>query len=269
MFEDAAWSFLLADPVRNTVLLSVTATLRRSGVDIFGTGAPRFGWYQPAGERVQGVFLRTPPHPALLSGMPPHAAEALVAELPEVTAVDGASDVVTAFSDTWVAAAPGRAAEVTARHRLYRLTDLTPPQPMPEGAARLAGPADRAVLLDWFAAFADEADEPAAASARLVDDRMEHGGMVLWEVDGVPVSMAGATPSVGGMVRVGPVYTPPTLRGRGYAGGVTMAISRRAQDAGNEAVLFTDLANPTSNALYQRLGYREVQDYRTVKLGGS
>ncbi|NUR29608.1 MAG: GNAT family N-acetyltransferase [Catenulispora sp.] len=267
-FEDAAWSFLLADPVRNTVLLSVGATLLRRGVDIYGTGAPQFGWCRPAGEPVQGAFLRTPPHPALLSGMPTAAAQSLVAMLPTVPAVDGPMPVVTAFADAWTAA-NGQATEVTARHRLYHLADLTEPQPRPAGAARRAGPADRPVLLDWFSAFAEEADEPMAASPQLVDDRIENGGLLLWEADGVPVSMAGATPPAGGMMRVGPVYTPPELRGRGYAAGVTAEISRRARDAGQEVVLFTDLANPTSNALYQRLGYREVQDYGTVRLGSS
>ena len=67
--------------------------------------------------------------------------------------------------------------------------------------------------------------------------------------------------TVTGMVRVGSVYTPPAVRGRGYAGAVTAAVSRAARDAGvREVVLFTDLANPTSNALYQRLGYRPVED---------
>jgi predicted GNAT family acetyltransferase len=63
------------------------------------------------------------------------------------------------------------------------------------------------------------------------------------------------------MVRVGPVYTPPELRGRGYAGAATAAASQAALDVGvREVVLYTDLANPTSNALYQRLGYRPVED---------
>ena len=78
---------------------------------------------------------------------------------------------------------------------------------------------------------------------------------------GVPVSVAGLTRAVAGMVRVGPVYTPPELRGRGYAGAVTAAVSQAALEAGlREVVLYTDLANPTSNALYQRLGYRPVED---------
>jgi predicted GNAT family acetyltransferase len=63
------------------------------------------------------------------------------------------------------------------------------------------------------------------------------------------------------MVRVGPVYTPPEHRGLGYAGAVTATVSRAALDAGAcEVVLFTDLANPVSNALYRRIGYQPVSD---------
>jgi predicted GNAT family acetyltransferase len=76
--------------------------------------------------------------------------------------------------------------------------------------------------------------------------------------------MAGASRLIARSVRVAPVYTPPGLRGHGYAGAATAAVSQAALDAGaDEVLLFTDLANPTSNALYQRLGYRPVDD-RTV-----
>ena len=73
--------------------------------------------------------------------------------------------------------------------------------------------------------------------------------------------MAGLTRLSAGQVRVGPVYTPPGLRGNGYAGAVTCEVSQAARDAGaGQVLLFTDLANPTSNALYQRLGYEPVED---------
>ena len=77
----------------------------------------------------------------------------------------------------------------------------------------------------------------------------------------VPAAIAGVTRQVAGMLRVGPVYTPPELRGRGYASAVTAAVSLRAREAGAEEVLlYTDLANSTSNSIYQRIGYRPVED---------
>ncbi|MFG3505834.1 GNAT family N-acetyltransferase [Streptomyces sp. NPDC047821] len=74
--------------------------------------------------------------------------------------------------------------------------------------------------------------------------------------------MAAHSPVVAGQARVAPVYTPPALRGRGYAGAVTAAVSRAARDAGaRQVLLFADVANPTSTALYQRIGYRPVADH--------
>lgn len=85
--------------------------------------------------------------------------------------------------------------------------------------------------------------------------------MLLWEDAGTPVSMAGFFRAIGSVSRVGPVYTPPQLRGRGYAAGVTHAVSEAAYAAGaSEVLLFTDLANPTSNGIYRRLGYTPVED---------
>lgn len=106
----------------------------------------------------------------------------------------------------------------------------------------------------------DGREDQAAAVA----DRLGYRGVTVWEAGDVPVSIAGLTRQVAGMVRVGPVYTPPELRGHGYASAATAAVSRQALDAGAaEVVLFTDLANPVSNSIYQRIGYRAVED-RTV-----
>ena len=146
--------------------------------------------------------------------------------------------------------------------RLFRLGELIRPAPGPEGTARPATERDRDLLAGWFDAFAREVGDPPRHDTRaVVDERLGYGGITLWVAAGVPVSLAGRTRVVAGMVRVAPVYTPPELRGRGYAGAATAAVSQAALDAGvREVVLYTDLANPTSNALYQRLGYRPVED---------
>jgi predicted GNAT family acetyltransferase len=79
--------------------------------------------------------------------------------------------------------------------------------------------------------------------------------------------MAAHSPVVAGQSRIAPVYTPPELRGRGYAGAVTAAVGRAARDAGAaQVLLFADLANPTSTALYRRLGYRPVTDHVDIAL---
>jgi predicted GNAT family acetyltransferase len=139
---------------------------------------------------------------------------------------------------------------------------LLPPDPPPPGRARIAAPADSGLLLGWLEAFRREADPSAGpVEERLVADRLSYGGFTLWETGGGPVSLAGVTRAVAGQARIGPVYTPPERRGQGFGGAVTAAVSQAARNAGvAEVLLYTDLANPTSNALYQRLGYEPVSD---------
>lgn len=152
---------------------------------------------------------------------------------------------------------------------MFRLGDLTPPDPVPPGSARRATAADTALATAWMRAFAaDIGEDPDADYAPAIARRIAHGGLHLWETGGRPVAMAGHSPLVAGQSRVSLVYTPPGLRGRGYAGAVTTAASRAAQaDGARQVLLFTDLANPTSNALYQRLGYRPLDDHVELVFG--
>jgi predicted GNAT family acetyltransferase len=84
---------------------------------------------------------------------------------------------------------------------------------------------------------------------------------VLWEVDGAPVSMAMLRVPAAGVSRIGPVFTPRDKRGHGYGSAVTAAAAQLAHRSGTpDVVLFADLANPTSNAIYQRIGFEAVGD---------
>ena len=282
-FLAEAGDFLRAEPARNSVLLTVTENLRVQAAAQSppaapdtrtpGPDQPLFGWWRPsarpdphaAPDPVSAVFLHTPEFPVNLSFMSPPAAAELARDLAaagrRLTGVHAGQEAADAFAAAW----RDRTGDIVAVHslmRLFRLGELVRPEPGPEGAARLAARRDRDLLTEWFDAFVrDVGDPPGPDPGAAVDQRLGYGGLALWEVSGTPVSMAGVTRSVAGMVRVGSVYTPPALRGRGYAGAVTAAVSRAARDAGvREVVLFTDLANPTSNALYQRLGYRPVED---------
>jgi predicted GNAT family acetyltransferase len=172
-----------------------------------------------------------------------------------------------AFAGAW-RDRTGAGVSVNRHSRLYRLAELRPPEPMPPGRARVGSAADRNLLVTWFRAFADDLGARDLLPEQQVDDRLRYGGLTLWEVDGTPVSLAGISRTVIGTARVSPVYTPSDLRGRGYGAAATAAVSRAALDAGAaEVLLFTDLANPTSNALYQRLGYVPVTDRIALDFG--
>jgi predicted GNAT family acetyltransferase len=155
------------------------------------------------------------------------------------------------------------------RMRLYALGQLLPPDRPPPGQARTASAQDTALLLAWLDAFHDEAGPQGPNEAeRLVNDRIGFGGLVFWEHHGRPVSLAARNRAAAGQARIGPVYTPPELRGRGFGGAATVAITQAALDDGAEGVvLFTDLTNLASNTLYQRLGYRPVSDWTMLRFG--
>ncbi len=262
-FLAVAGGFLRSRPVENTLLLTVTSPLSDRGPGAFGQAAPRFGWWRPVDGTVGCAFLQTPPHPLLLTAAPPPVAASLAATLPAGPALPGVNAdqaAAEAFAAQWHRRT-GVVWQLRRYRRLYRLGDLVVPRPAPPGNARVAGADDRDVLLAWHEAFTRELGEVPGRLAEVVDDRISYGGLTLWEVDGQAVAMAGCTRPVAGMVRVAPVYAPPELRRRGYAAAVTAAVSRAARDAGaDKVVLFADLANPASNALYQRLGYQPVGD---------
>jgi predicted GNAT family acetyltransferase len=275
VFLAEAGEFLRAERARNTVILTVTENLRVKALAqpavntrsdrLPGHDEPLFGWWRSDGDQVSGAFMHTPDFPVLLTFMSGPAAAALAGELAatgrQVYGINAEKEAAEAFADGW-RHRTGDAAEVQRHMRLFLLDRLLRPHPSPEGAPRRADEGDRNLLIEWFDAFGREVgDLDTQDHAAAVDERLSYGGITIWQAASVPVSIAGLTRTVDKMARVGPVYTPPALRGRGYAAGVTAAVSQAALDAGaTDVVLYTDLANPTSNALYQRLGYRPVED---------
>jgi predicted GNAT family acetyltransferase len=264
-FAEAAGGFLRSRPVQHTVPLTLVDTLRRQGLHAYGPEDPFFGWFRAADGTVAGPCLQTPPFPLLITEAPDVAglADLLAGRpLPGVNALARDAEV---FAARWQQLT-GATAVLGRRSRLYRLDVLTPPAPPAPGSARPADAADRDLLIRWMTGFHRDVGEGMRAVVDAVDEKLAYRGLTLWEVDGLPVSMAGASRPEAGMVRVLAVYTPPEHRGRGYAGAVTSVVSQAALDAGAaDVVLFTDLANPTSNALYQRLGYRPVEDRAVVE----
>jgi GNAT superfamily N-acetyltransferase len=280
----ASGDFLAARAAENTVLLTAAENIRcraqghpsPAGQDApadQGTPAghasppPLFGWWAEPGGGVTGAFLHTPPYGLALATMPAEVAAALAGALAGAGhfpgGVGGDTGTAQAFAAAWQRQT-GQPASIYRRSRLYRLGRLRSPDPDPPGHPRLAVAADRDLVVAWLQAFSAEADpaSPATTVGQAADDLLSFGGLTFWETGDGPVSLAGRHRAAAGQVRVGPVYTPPDRRGQGFGGAVTAAVSKAARDAGvTEVVLFTDLANPTSNALYQRLGYEPVIDH--------
>jgi GNAT superfamily N-acetyltransferase len=272
----AAGEFLVSRRVEHTIELGVVEGLR-SGPAVqprdLGPDGPLFGWWHSAGGDVAAVVLHTPPYPLLLGGLPAGSAPELAALLADVgrqlPGVNSQEDDAARFAVAW-REETGIGYATFRRSRLHRLADLVPPDPMPDGEPRVAGEADRDLLERWFRAFAGELNDLTGPQPDAVSDRLSYGGLTLWESQGRPVAMAGHVRPAAGVVRVGPVYTPRDLRGRGYGGAVTAVVTSAASAAGaREVVLFTDLANPTSNALYRRLGYQPVGDRIVLSFGSA
>ncbi|MFE1879719.1 GNAT family N-acetyltransferase [Streptomyces diastatochromogenes] len=279
-FLTHAHDFLRSRPALHTVQLTVTDALRGRGLRAYGEEPPLFGTLRDENGGVRATLLHTPPFPVNATPLDTAEADALAARLADlgrpvsglsgVSGISAERDTAAAFATAWQRRT-GTAGKLHQRQRLYRLAELTAPERLPEGSPRVAGPADRDLLMRWYGEFMAAVDLPAVQDAgEWTDARLAHGGLTLWEtLDGTPVSMAGVTPEAAGQVRVQTVYTPAHLRGRGYAGAVTGEVSRVALESGTEEILlFTDLANPASNGLYQRIGYRGVADFAVWEFGG-
>jgi predicted GNAT family acetyltransferase len=214
-----------------------------------------------------GAALRTPPYPLMCNGIPLPAMEAVAAELariePKLGGVRGIRDSAVAFADMWHAVT-GHTGTVTTEERLYRLGTLWAPHGV-AGSHRLATDDDRTLLVDWVERFFGETfghQRNDTAGEEFVDAADRKGDrFVLWIVDGAPASMAMLRAPAAGVSRIGPVFTPRGRRGRGYGSAVTAAVADLARHSGvTDVVLFADLANPTSNAIYQRIGFEPVCD---------
>ncbi|MFJ4204697.1 GNAT family N-acetyltransferase [Streptomyces sviceus] len=272
-FLTRAGDFLHSRPDLHTVVLTVTESLRTRGLRAYGDEAPLFGLLEEDGS-VRGACFRTPPHRLHVTPLTTARADSLAAHLTALgQAVPGVgAEAATAadFAEAW-RRRTGATPVPHRRQRLYRLGTLTVPRPAPEGRARIAQEGDRELLARWYGEFSRDVGESESMRAESwADARLAHGGVTLWQApDGTPLAMAGLTPLVAGQIRVAPVYTPAPLRGRGYAGAATAEVSRLARDRGaDEVLLFTDLANPTSNGLYQRIGYRPVADFAVYDFQG-
>lgn len=177
----------------------------------------------------------------------------------------GPKDIVEAFVAEWHRLG-GTPCRLGMAQRIYKITKVMIPENI-EGECRRVTMQDLDLMHEWEYAFCCEAvphDGITREQARKnAENRIHVAQPYFWCVKGQPVSMAVLQRPTPRGISVGLVYTPPELRGHGYASAITAAVSRIGLEMGKDfCVLYTDLTNPTSNSIYQRIGYVPVCDSR-------
>lgn len=265
-FLDAVEPFLLRDEACHNLLLGVPARLIARGpgaaADVYLAAALEQG-------EIAGAAMMTPPYRLVLSQTAGAGAVAALAEdaatlQPAPPGVQAPDPLAAEFTAVWQRLTGERGRRVQ-HERIHRL-DTVRPVPPAAGRLRRAEEADRALLLTWLRAFGAEAfaDDPRSPdeAETVLNTRLgtPGEGFVLWH-DGGPRCVVGyGGPTLHG-VRIGPVYTPPEHRHHGYATACVAEVSRLLLEQGRRfCMLYTDLANPTSNRIYRRIGYEPVCD---------
>ncbi|HEX3805632.1 MAG TPA: GNAT family N-acetyltransferase [Gaiellaceae bacterium] len=257
-FYERVSPFLLRQEAVHCVQLGFRETLE-ANPHAFGDADPDL-LAATEDDEVVGVATRTPPHNLMLSLMEDRVSTAFADEFRgvELPGVIAPSAVGAMFVSRL-----SRNAVVALEERLFETTEVVPPPRPTSGRLRWYEDGDRELLVAWLTAFHAEAmpGEHVYDAEQVLERRGGgHGEFAFWD-DAGPVSFAGfGSPTPNGM-RIGPVYTPPELRGRGYASALTAAVTEHVFAGGRRfCFLATDLANPTSNSIYQRIGYRPVTD---------
>lgn len=292
-FLAAAEPYLTANPVvANVVTTAAHQARARAASSAEVERSSPYSWYAtvhdstgPDGD-VVGVAMRTatfPPYPPYVLPMPSQAAAALVQSLhargEPTTSVYGASPTAERVFQGCTGFSPDDGRIEQERLRLHELGDREQLRNAHAAPGMLRAPrADEArLLVTWLAAFMREADEqagrpPGTMPAALADeaevlDRACKGELWVWaDAHDEPVHIVGVRGPHLGVARIGPVYTPRDQRGRGYGGTAVAEVTRRMLDGGARVCLYTDLANPTSNALYERLGYVGLMDFVQLRV---
>ncbi len=257
-YANAVLRFLEADPCARNVLLSVIDSVRDAPTVY---AAPASFWWVTDLESVVGAASWTPPFPLLVSSMPDGAAPGLAAAMIERAAalgvrppgINGPLGSARAVAGAWTGAGGGAVdrERLMLLHELRELVDV----PSPRGSRRRAEPSDVALVAEWLRAFADEVAIVAGPSS--IAERMVASGHAdLWIDGGLPVCIVGHRVA-SGVLRVGPVYTPPEHRNRGYGRRLTYEVTatEMARPDVHRSMLFTDADNPVSNSIYRQAGY--------------
>jgi uncharacterized protein len=270
-FEKIAGAFLAAREAENNLVLGLTSGLKAGR----SWGPTYFGAVRD-GNEVVGVAMRAGLYLIVTAGTTDEALKILIDDAVRATSdapgIVGPTQLARRAVEIWTSRTR-QSSYIQMHERIYRLRKVIPARPT-SGRMRPARPTDLDLIGDWFHAFGVEAQPHLATTredARANAERyIASGGLRVWEDAGDTVSMAGASGPTPNGIRVGAVYTPPASRRRGYASALVAALSQEQLDGGKKfCFLYTDLANPTSNKIYQDIGYEPVGDVDEWHFGTS
>ena len=264
-FLDRAEPWLLLSEIEHGLILGLAHQLT---VDDSRYEPPIYWATIEDQHKIIGCAFRTPPHRVLATDLPPEAIEALVEDVGQVydfiPGVSGAQTTASSFAAAWVARRGG-SWSIRVRQRIHSLDKVLFPPERASGVLRLAAHSDTDLIDDWASGFIRDTGvhhRPEEYGQKLVDENR----LFLWE-DGEPRAMVGTPRETPHAAGIAPVYTPERFRGRGYATVAVASMSQLLLDRGfTHCFLYTDLANPTSNAIYGRIGYRAVRDIVEIDL---
>ncbi|MEV8374286.1 GNAT family N-acetyltransferase [Kribbella sp. NPDC056861] len=260
-FKKTAFAFLQGDPVLHSVLLSNTED-RISGI-LHDPAPPLFLSIHDEADQVVGAVLCSAHRGIQLGGLPDELVPAVVdacVSSPNPGEIFGTASAARLLAEL-LAARNGGVYRRTEGMRMHKLGKFT--EQYAAGFARRAVAADANLLVTMMDGYGAELGRilPPDQQDKWVRARIERNRMWVWEHEGRVVSLVGHQQTIFGATRVGPVYTPPSDRGHGYASALTAHVSRQLREAGSEVCLSTDLANPTSNKIYAAIGYRPLMDF--------
>jgi len=269
-FLKRAQPFLEAQEVANSLILGVTIRLREHPE--WTDTPPYLGIVENQGELAL-VAAITPPHNLLLAGGPSTgqtAVDVLVqsihAESWPFPGVNAENRLAVQFARSWSRIA-GAQFRTKIRLRAYELRQVVLPSHPPAGTLRLAAADDLDLIASWRAAFTRESlhEDPPENNCEMAQRGIQSETTYIWQ-DNRPVCMSLVTRPTPHGISIGGVYTPPEFRERGYASACVAALSQRQLDLGKAfCSLFTDLDYPTSNSIYQKIGYAPVCDFSVYR----
>ncbi len=260
---------LYAQPSRNSLILGICEKLKQ---DPKAYESPFFAVVQDKFKNLELAALMTPPHNLVLAGVnvKMDAIRTLVHGLLDhqiqIPGAIGPTPLIDQFMTCYQKETWGSSSQ-DMNQGVYELKSVRQID-MPQGGYRKANLQDSELITGWFRKFQSEAlNKESEIDQQRIENLIEAESIYLWETADGPVSMAMKTRPITNAITISGVYTPPEHRRKGYATACVARLCQSLLNSGYETInLFTDLANPTSNAIYQQIGFKIVCQFRMISI---